>query len=527
MTNKKIVMLLVLFIGMMTAGRLAWLEHFRLPDAPVAEAGMLDLREWDPLATDTLPLDGEWMFYPETFLYGDLTEEELTNDTAAIYVPVPNQRSGEANAPADFAYGSYRLQIRLDPGKHLNIGLRIPGIRSSGEVYLNGELVVKNGNIGTTAMAYEPINRPSTLYYTVEESGLLDIVVQYADFENPSEKGLSQSIIFGLIGPFTRSQNFSSITIIASCIIYLIHGIYSLILYFLFGKDKRFLAFFGIIVCVTLGTLIAERLLFEWVPLTLEWRTKTIYLTMLLGSFSLFHAVRSLLPTFWSNTFSRYYNLACGGVLGLLMLLPARLVLVLNIIPIGMMLLPCLLTPLTLGYATKKINNDNFFLLLAGIASIWSLLWLIVNHALSIDMMPYPFDLLLALICFSSYWFKRYFRLFIDSRELALKLQLEDKQKDEFLMTVAHEMRNPLHAILNITGSVIDTEAERISAPARGDLELLQTIGRHMSTLVNSLLGLEQLNLNRLRLQMRDTSLHSTTGAVLDMIRYMTDGRTM
>lgn len=54
------------------------------------------------------------MFYPETFLYGDLTEEELTNDTAAIYVPVPNQRSGEANAPADFAYGSYRLQIRLD-----------------------------------------------------------------------------------------------------------------------------------------------------------------------------------------------------------------------------------------------------------------------------------------------------------------------------------------------------------------------------------------------------------------------------
>lgn len=69
------------------------------------------------------------MFYPETFLYGDLTEEELTNDTAAIYVPVPNQRSGEANAPADFAYGSYRLQIRLDPGKHLNIGLRIPGIQ--------------------------------------------------------------------------------------------------------------------------------------------------------------------------------------------------------------------------------------------------------------------------------------------------------------------------------------------------------------------------------------------------------------
>lgn len=82
--------------------------------------------------------------------------------------------------------------------------------------------------------------------------------------------------------------------------------------------------------------------------------------------------------------------------------------------------------------------------------------------------MPYPFDLLLALICFSSYWFKRHFRLFIDSRELALKLQLEDKQKDEFLMTVAHEMRNPLHAILNITGSVIDTGgADQRACPGR------------------------------------------------------------
>nr|WP_321302581.1 ATP-binding protein [uncultured Trichococcus sp.] len=528
MTNKKIVMLLVLFIGMMTAGRLAWLEHFRLPDAPVAEAGMLDLREWEPLATDTLPLDGEWTFYPETFLYGDQAAVGLANEAAAVSVPVPNKRSGDAEtAAADAVYGSYRLQVQLDPGQNLNIGLRIPGIRSSAEVYLNGELVVKNGEIGKTAATYEPINRPRTVYYTVGKSGLLDIVVQYADFENPSEKGISQPIVFGLIGPFTRSQNFSSIIVIASCVIYLIHGIYSLILYFLFGKDRRFLAFFGIIICVMLGTLIAERLLFEWLPFTLEWRTKTIYLTMLLGGFSLFQAIRSLLPAFWRDIFSRYYSLVCAGVFGLILVLPARLVLAWAVIPTGLLLLPYLLTPFTLGYATKKISGDNFFLLLAGIASVWSLFWMILNHALAIDMMPYPFDLLLALICFSSYWFKRYFRLFMDSRELALKLQLEDKQKDEFLMTVAHEMRNPLHAILNITGSVINTEAERISAPARDDLELLQTIGRHMSTLVNSLLDLEQLNLNRLRLQMRDTSLHSTTGAVLDMIRYMTDGRTM
>lgn len=94
--------------------------------------------------------------------------------------------------------------------------------------------------------------------------------------------------------------------------------------------------------------------MFEWVPLTLEWRTKTIYLTMLLGSFSLFHAVRSLLPTFWRNTFFALLQPGLWSVLGLLMLLPARLVLVLNIIPIGMMLLPCLLTPLDFRIRDEK-----------------------------------------------------------------------------------------------------------------------------------------------------------------------------
>lgn len=521
MTNKKIFWGIALFLTVLTVGRFIWLEHFTLPDAPAAQNGILDLRDWGPITESTLPLNGEWDFYPETFLYGDGYNPESTIAAA------PKQQSADMSESNNYDFGTYRLRIQLEPGAYTSVGLRLPTIRSAAEVYINGDRITDNGSIGKSAATYEPVNRPQTLYYTVDESGILDLVIQYADFDYASKKGISQPITFGLIGPFTRSQNFTAIMVIVPCIIYLIHGIYSLIIYFLFGKDSRILAFFGVIIAVILGTLISERLLFEWVPFNFEWRTKVIFLTMLMGGFSISHAIKSRLPVLWRDTFARYYTLACGIAFALIVLLPARVSLAGMPFYIALMLTPCLLLPLTLAYVTIKIDSDTIFLLFAGIASMWSLLWLIVNHTLSIEMVPYPFDLLIALFCFSSYWFKRYFKMLHQSRDLALKLQEEDKQKDAFLTTVAHEMRNPLHAILNITNSVIEKEADRMSEPARNDLELLQEVGRHMSTLLNTMLDLERLALNRMELQLKEVSLHNTAGAVLDMISYMTDGKTV
>ena len=524
MTNKKIFWSIALFLSLLAACRLLWLNSFTLPDSPVAENGTLDLRDWGPLTEHALPLDGEWAFYPEAFL---LEDTGGSSATLPEYISVPSMSAKKDGASGNFGFGSYRLKILLEPGEDTSIGLRIPSVSSASEIYINGELVAKNGAVAKTEAAYEPVNRPQTLYYTVDETGVVDIVIHYANFDHPFEEGITQSITFGLITPFTRSLSLSINIVILSCIIYLIHALYSLLLYFLGGKDKRLIHFSNMIICVILGTLIGERLLFEWIPLNYEWRTKIIFIAVLIGGYSLFHTIKQQLPPFWKETFSRLYSTVTYASLTLVLLLPAQLNFKLAAFYVILTLIPCMLTPLTLVYATKRIDTDNFFLLLAGVASLWSMLWLIVNEIFSIRMVSYPFDLMIALFCFSGYWFKRYFRIFRQSEELTRKLQAADTQKDEFLTTVAHEMRNPLHAILNITDSVIEKETGRISAPAQNDLELLQAIGRHMSTLLNILLDLEQFNLNLMQLNRRNVSLHNTAGAVLDMIGYMTDGKTV
>src|SRR5690606_21014140 len=125
------------------------------------------------------------------------------------------------------------------------------------------------------------------------------------------------------------------------------------------------------------------------------------------------------------------------------------------------------------------INQDNLYLLLAAIAAFGSLFWLIIIELFNIEIkVPYPFDLIIATICFSMYWFKQYFRIFDESQRLSTKLQEADKKKDEFLMTVAHEMRNPINGILNISQSVVEREKETISKKSSQDLELVVDVGR-------------------------------------------------
>ncbi|MNJ33399.1 Aerobic respiration control sensor protein ArcB [compost metagenome] len=164
-------------------------------------------------------------------------------------------------------------------------------------------------------------------------------------------------------------------------------------------------------------------------------------------------------------------------------------------------------------------------MLLAAIAAISSLIWLFVILALRIEMVSYPFDLIIATICFAAYWFKRYLHILAESQKLTLKLKKADKQKDDFLVTVAHELRNPLHGILNISQSVADREQDTLGKSSTQDLNLLVTIGRRMSFMLNDLLDLARLKEKRIVLQPANVSIHSVTATVIDMLQFMTEGK--
>src|SRR5699024_10752090 len=97
---------------------------------------------------------------------------------------------------------------------------------------------------------------------------------------------------------------------------------------------------------------------------------------------------------------------------------------------------------------------------------------------------PYPFDMIIALICFATYWFRQYFHHAEQTKQLAEKLQQENLNKDFFLAHASHELRTPLHGMINIAHSVLVDVPENtnVNHNMQQNLTLLIRIGRRMSS---------------------------------------------
>lgn len=90
-------------------------------------------------------------------------------------------------------------------------------------------------------------------------------------------------------------------------------------------------------------------------------------------------------------------------------------------------------------------------------------------------------------------------RLLEDSRQYAQALQEADRRKDEFLATLAHELRNPLAPILNAV------QVLRMSGLAGPDAKELQQIidrqAHHMARLVGDLLDVSRISGGKIQLR--------------------------
>src|SRR5699024_11290461 len=83
--------------------------------------------------------------------------------------------------------------------------------------------------------------------------------------------------------------------------------------------------------------------------------------------------------------------------------------------------------------------------------------------------------------------FKKHIRLKKESDEQKDKLEAVDKMRDEFLVNTSHELRNPLHGIINIAESIQLVDKESLSSSSQENLDILINIGKRMSFILNDL----------------------------------------
>jgi len=112
-------------------------------------------------------------------------------------------------------------------------------------------------------------------------------------------------------------------------------------------------------------------------------------------------------------------------------------------------------------------------------------------------------------------------RLLTESRRQAEELREMDQRKDEFLATLAHELRNPLAPILN---AVSVMQVRGLADPILESMrEVIERQTRHMARLVDELLDVSRIATGKLSLQLKPMDLMTVVNRAVEVARSLID----
>lgn len=520
----KVLTIAVLFVMVLTSLRLLWIEAFDGSDQPPIVDGELDLRSWNFSEDPSITLDGEWEFHPYTWL----VEGDHPTEVNPQFLNVPGDWSPVLN-PEDhspYGFGSYRLRILVNPENDMIYSIRIPSVRSASELYINGQLLAKSGEVGASEQAYTAWNIPYSASVVTDENQMIEVIVQVSNFQDPRTSGIVRSIKFGTEKALARETQLSVALQLLVAGIFLVHAIFSCILFLVGIRDKRLLYFAVVLISAMLMSLLGsdEKVLLDWFPIDYIGAFKKLWFAMVIMSYALIQCVKPQLVTF-SRRFFLSYSVLCGVIALLTVILPIRYLMMFPTFYFVFVIISAVITVIALLRIPLKEVYENVLLILAIIALVSNFVWWVIFLATGTKVIYYPFDLITSIVCLAAVWFKGYHQMHQDTKEFAKKLQQADKFKDEFLANTSHELRNPLHGILNMSQAVLERERQTLNAKSLSDMETVLSVGRRMSLMLNDLLDVTSLKEGSPKLQLKTFSIQTVISGVVDMLHFMAEGK--
>ncbi|MDF2838265.1 MAG: hypothetical protein K0Q63_3905, partial [Paenibacillus sp.] len=311
-------------------------------------------------------------------------------------------------------------------------------------------------------------------------------------------------------------------------VILMLHGVYAIILYSFNRKQFAFLVFFLLMLSSALSIITShDRLILLWLPINYTWAVKLGYLSYVSLTFFMLMLTRIFSQSVADRRLFRVFSTMFTAYALLIIAMPIQLVLFLpkTYVSLFFYVVPVVWFVYLIGQMVVRNRNGAIFLLLAAIGVMSSIVWGLFNSYEFNYTEYYPFDIIAAIIGFSSYWFKLYFRNAAENAQLNEQLRQSVKLKDQFLAHTSHELRTPIHGIINIAQSIALRERKSLDDRSYKDMALLITIGRRMSHLIEDLLDLVRLKEERVMLQAQPLRLQAIAEGVIGMLRYLVEGK--
>ncbi|PJZ44928.1 SpoIIE family protein phosphatase [Leptospira brenneri] len=479
--------------------------------------------------TKLLSLSGTWKFHSEDNV-SQAKKDFPDQDWSELPIPAQWNNSGLSG----FKVGWYRHSFKVSKAfQNQRISILTPIIADANEIYINGVLVGKTGEITEEGEILKKSSRIS-VYQIPEE--ILDfenentIAVRVADdvgwggFVN-SEFYLGESSLIN--SKFYKYIMWNS----ATCFGFIYSALYCLILWIRSRRERAYLIYFFF---ATLAGL-------------------TVF-----GNLSLPYFIWD---NFWFNHFLFHPALNLIGVFGILFFLdfsaikPSRIVkgvllfhFIIGLVPFFTfhpfmmeiyskytLNISSLLSILELIYAftlnIKAVKNKEpgaiiiFFGQMAlGATAVFSILSYlqiyvsILDRSISEGFLIYTLSLSFALSI-------RFAKLYEVTNQLKGELERKneelislDKMKDVFLSNTSHELMTPLNGIIGITESLLEGAMGVVSAGVSKNLSLIISSAKRLSGLVNDLLDFSKMKNRKFNLSPITLAIQPSVDIVITLL---------
>ena len=481
---------------------------------PRAKNGTLDLRNWSLAEDGIVRLNGEW-----TFHWKELLPPESRPVRDPVLAEVPGEWTG-IGKPGQ-GYATYRLTV-VTRGNTGALGLHIPAIAPAFRLFADGRLIAEAGEVGGDRSPIRHAYRPQTAYFT-PSGERFEISLQVANELYPTG-GIWYSLTMGTERDMAAMKSRNTIvdmTVFGGCALL---GFYQIAVYLLRRADRSTL-YFGI--CCLLGAVrlwvVGGMYLVDTFPdVDISTIIRIEYLAYYGGVTMAALFVRELFPA----EYSRKLILSIWGIgaafIATVAIFPAetftRFIDAFKIFSL-----------LILAYYVYGIvlaawrGRDGAMLQVIGwlafAATAFHDILYSNGRIIWVDLQLVPYGFLLLVFIEAMELARRFTNAYRVIGTLSEELIDLNRMKDEFLANTSHELKTPLHGIMNLSSALKDGKSGPLNGQQREQLEVVVSVARRMSNLINDILDLSRLKHRGIRLDLKPVDIRAVIGSQAEIFR--------